>query len=433
MKRLLILTLLTLLPALPTTARAAAAGPPNIVMIVSDDQAWTDYGFMGHPQIKTPYLDRLASQSLTFRRGYVPASLCCPSLASMITGLYPHQHKVTSNDPPIPAGMNNRDFQKSPAFDQGREIMSQFIENVPTLPRALQQKGYVSLQTGKWWQKHYSHGGFTSGMTQGGRHGDAGLDIGRKTMQPIYDFIDTAKKDQKPFFVWYAPMMPHDPHTPPDRILEKYKAMTNSIHVARYWAMCEWFDETCGDLLGHLDKNGLSDNTIIVFLADNGWIQNPDNTKYAPKSKQSQYDGGTRTPIMIRWPGKVKPVMSDDLAISIDLMPTLLKAAGLPTTKDVQGIDLLDSKSVKARKTLYGECFTHNSVDLQNPAASLRWRWVIDDQWKLIVPTARNEPDAKIELYNLEKDPFELTNLADKESGRVTGLQKKLDGWWPGK
>ena len=93
-----ILTLLTLAICGRLGSPACAAEQPNVVMIISDDQAWTDYGFMGHPTIKTPHLDKFAAESLTFRRGYVPASLCCPSLASMITGRYPHQHRVTSNE-----------------------------------------------------------------------------------------------------------------------------------------------------------------------------------------------------------------------------------------------------------------------------------------------------------------------------------------------
>src|SRR5688572_1518634 len=166
-----------------------AAAPPNIVMIISDDQAWTDYSFMGHPHIRTPNLDRLASQSLTFPRGYVPSSLCCPSLASIITGLYPHQHKVTSNDPPMPKGAG----KDHPAFAQGRERMNRFMDAAPTLPRILGQHGYLSLQTGKWWQGDFRRGGFTHGMTKGQRHGDEGLEIGRKTMEPIFDFIDEAR------------------------------------------------------------------------------------------------------------------------------------------------------------------------------------------------------------------------------------------------
>ena len=150
---------------------------PNVVLIVSDDHAWTDYGFMGHPSIQTPNIDQLARNSLVFRRGYVTSSLCCPSLASIITGRYPHQHKVTSNDPPVPSGMNDRSFYSSPLFAQGRETMTQQLAAAHTLPDILQKFEYRSLQTGKWWQGHFSRGGFTDGMTQGGRHGDEGRRI----------------------------------------------------------------------------------------------------------------------------------------------------------------------------------------------------------------------------------------------------------------
>jgi len=417
-------------------------------MIISDDHLWADYSFMGHATIRTPHLDRLASQSLTFTRGYVPSSLCCPSLATVITGLYPHQHKVTSNDPPLPAAPATpaakadgkkgagkaASRQQSPEFLAGREVMNRHMEAVPTLPRELVKHGYLALQTGKWWQGHFSRGGFTHGMTKGSRHGDEGLDIGRKTMQPIYDFMDEATKAKKPFFVWYAPMMPHDPHTPPDRLLEKYKDKTPSLHVAKYMAMVEWFDETIGDLLANLDQRGLAENTIVVYVTDNGWITNPETGRYAPKSKQSQYDGGLRTPIMIRWPGKVKPRRNDtDLAMSVDLMPTLLDAVGLKPTQHMQGINLLDEKAVKARKAIYGECFTHNAVDLNQPAANLRWRWMIEGDWKLIVPDAKNEPKETVELYRITTDIREETNLADKETKRVETLKKKLDAWWPGR
>ena len=409
------------------------AAPPNVVMIISDDHAWSDYSFMEHPTIRTPNIDRLAAQSLTFTRGYVPSSLCCPSLASIITGRYPHQHRVTSNDPPIPAGMSNADFQKSPAFTDGRELANKFMDAQATLPRLLVQNGYLALQTGKWWQGHFSHGGFTHGMTKGGRHGDEGLDIGRKTMQPIYDFIGEAKKQNKPFLVWYAPMMPHDPHTPPERILAKYRDKAPSIHVARYWAMVEWFDETVGDLLKQLDEQGVADNTIVLYVSDNGWIQDPEKPRYAPKSKQSQYNGGLRSPIMVRWPARVKPQKSDELATSLDFLPTVLKAVGLKPPAGLPGVNLLDPKAVAARKAVYGECFTHNYVDMEVPASSLRWRWMIEGDWKLIVPARQNEPDAKVELFHLASDKSEEKNLADTETSRVKNLTKKLDAWWSGK
>ncbi len=409
--------------ALGFASRLGAAERPNVVLIVSDDHGWTDYGFMGHKQIQTPNLDKLASQSLTFKRGYVPSSLCCPSLATIITGQYPH--KITSNDPPNPDNLPGGQFHKSRAFLDGRETMAKHLEAVPTLPRELAKAGYVSLQTGKWWQGDFKRGGFTHGMTRGQRHGDAGLDIGRKSMQPIYDFIAQARKESKPFFVWYAPMMPHTPHNPPERLLAKYKDKTPSIHVARYWAMVEWFDETCGQLLDHLDKEKLSENTIVVYVTDNGWTQAEDKAE-SVRSKRTPYDAGLRTPIMIRWPGKVKPEMSDDLVSSVALAPTLLAALGLEVPSRMPPVDLLNAKDRAIRKGAFGACFTHNAVDLNDPAKNVLHRWVINERLKLIIPAGTGEP----ELYDLAADPFEKTNLAATKPDDVTRLRQLLDLWW---
>jgi uncharacterized sulfatase len=405
---------------------------PNIVLIISDDHAWTDYSFMGHPHIRTPNIDRLAAESLTFTRGYVPSSLCCPSLASIITGLYPHQHRITSNDPPMQPGLAGREYWKSTAYREGREVMNRHLEAVPTLPRLLAGVNYVSLQTGKWWQGNYRRGGFTHGMTEGQRHGDVGTQIGRKTMQPIYDFVADARRKNRPFFVWYAPMMPHQLHNPPQRVLKKYENVAPALPVARYWAMVEWFDETVGSLLKHLDEQGLAKNTIVAYVADNGWITDPETGEYAPKSKQSQYDGGLRTPIMIRWPSHVEPKRSESLASSIDLAPTLLAGAQLKATSQMMGINLLDEKAVSGRKAIYGECFTHESKSHDHPAASLRWRWMIDGEWKLILPDRLNQPDDAIELYNLSEDPHEERNLAASHSTLVGEMRAKLDAWWAG-
>ncbi len=411
-------------------ASAAEPKTPNVVLIISDDHGWTDYGFMGHPQVQTPHLDQLAKQSLTFRRGYVPSSLCCPSLATIITGLYPHQHKVTSNDPPIPAGLKAGEFQKSAAFAEGREVMNRHMEAVPTLPRLVADKGYLSLQTGKWWQGNFKRGGFTHGMTKGLRHGDEGLEIGRKTMQPIYDFISTARQEQKPFFVWYAPLLPHDPHTPPERLLNKYKDKTPSLHVAKYWAMVDWFDETCGQLMQHLDDQKLSDNTIVIYVTDNGWIQNPDKPGFGPKSKRSPYDGGLRTPLMIRWPGRVAPQMSDELAMSIDILPTLCHALQIKPPAGLPGLNLLDPAARAARTTIQGACFTHNAVDLNDPRQNVEHRWIIDGRWKLIVPGSEATQPKQAELFDLQADPLEERNQIAAQPDQAKSLHQKLDAWW---
>ena len=429
-------TLLLLTAILSLASHASAAKPPNILLIISDDQSWTDYSFMGHEAIETPNIDRLAKQSRLFKRGYVPSSLCCPSLASMITGLYPHQTKITGNEPPMPpGGRNSEQYRK-----QVQECAS-FIDDLPTLPRLLAKRGYVSHQSGKWWQGHYSRGGFTHGMThgdpkRGGRHGDVGLKIGREGMDEIFDFIEDS--GDKPFFVWYAPFLPHTPHNPPKRLLDKYAKKTESKFIARYWAMCEWFDETCGQLLDHLDEKKLADNTIVLYVTDNGWIQRADNGRYAPRSKRSQYDGGLRTPIMVRWPGKVKPEDRPELANSIDLAPTILKACGLAPTKEMQGIDLLDDTALAKRKSTYGAIYLHNAVDIHKPSANLTYRWLIDGNWKLILPhkenvttKAKHRDTGETELYNLAKDPHERNNLAKARQDRIKSLAKQLNKLLP--
>lgn len=410
----------------------AAEKLPNVVVIVADDIGWRDYSFMGHPQIRTPNIDRLAAESLVFRRGYVPSSLCRPSLVSIISGLYSHQHKITSNDPPLPDG-DRKGAEKNATFLAQRQEMINHIDAAPTLPRLLSQKGYVSFQTGKWWEGNYKRGGFTDGMTLGQRHGDAGLKIGRDTMEPMFEFMEKAQRDTKPFFVWYAPFLPHTPHNPPERLLARHKANAPTLQVAKYWAMCEWLDETCGQLSEFLDRKKLTDNTLVIYLADNGWIQDPNGNNYAPRSKQSPYEGGLRTPIMLKWPGRVTPKASEQLAISIDAAPTILTAVGLKPTAEMQGINLLDESATSKRKMIFGEIFTHNAVDVQQPASSLRYRWVVAEDWKLIMPTKANEPQAKIELFNVGKDPDEKLDLAAEHPQRVAELSKHLDAWWAGK
>jgi len=250
-------------------------------------------------------------------------------------------------------------------------------------------------------------------------------------MQPIYDFIAQAGRDIQPFFVWYAPMMPHQAHNPPARLLKKYEKVAPALPVAKYWGMVEWFDETVGSLLKYLDDEGLADTTMVVYLADNGWITDPKTGQYAPKSKLSQYDGGLRTPIMIRLPKRVQPLRSDRLALSIDIVPTLLTAVGKKPTPQMQGVNLLDPKAVKTRESIFGECFTHESKDLHDPAASLRWRWTIEGDWKLILPDPKNEPNSPVELYNLADDPHEERNLASEKTDRVAKMRRKIEAWWP--
>ena len=412
----------------------AADRPPNIVLIISDDQSYTDYSFMGHAEIETPHLDKLATESTVFRRGYVPTALCRPALATIITGLYSHQTDITGNDP-APTAANKAHAKK--AGKDIRELLISHIDKTGTLPNWLAENGYVSHQSGKWWEGSYQRGGFTEGMTRGfpkkgGRHGDDGLKIGREGMKPVFDFIDRSVADEKPFFVWYAPFLPHTPHNPPERLLTKYTAKGLPLSTAKYYAMCEWFDETCGALTKHLDDTGISENTLVIYVTDNGWIQLPDNRSYAPRSKRSPNEGGTRTPIMFRWPGTIPASDRPELCTSIDLAPTILAAAGAKAPHEFPGLNLLPAlKSGKpiTRDTIYGESFAHDIADIENPQASLLYRWVIQGYDKLLLTydgaqgKMKYPPtDAAPQLYDLKEDPQENTNLATERPERVAEL-----------
>ena len=428
--------------------------PPNVVLIISDDQAWTDYGFMDHAVVKTPHLDRLAEQSSLFTRGYVTTALCRPSLATLITGLYAHQHSISGNDVTPPAGRpKGWRRSKDPEYLGECERLIRKIDKVPTLPRMLARKGYVSHQSGKWWEGHHSRGGFTAGMThgepqRGGRHGDEGLKIGREGMEPVLDFIDGA--GQSPFFVWYAPFLPHSPHTPPERLLAKYRAPDRPLKVARYYAMCEWFDETCGTLLQHLDKRGLAENTLVVFIADNGWIQRADGAKvpqgwrqgYMPRSKLSPYEAGVRSPVMLRWPGRVEPSRDDQtLVASVDIVPTILAACGIEPTDAMHGLNLLPGRegALAKRDTVFGELFAHDVADIDDSRKSLVYRWCVEGRWKLIQrePGILNRYKVTLapvgaypQLYDLYADPHERRSVADANPEIVQRLQGKIERWW---
>src|SRR5262249_12096882 len=154
----------------------------------------------------------------------------------------------------------------------------------------------------------------------------------------------------------------------------------------------------------------LTSNTLVVFICDNGWIQDPQADRYAPRSKRSPYDGGLRTPIVLRWPGQISPRMADELASTIDLAPTILAAAGMKATADMTGINVRDDGAVRCRHTLYGEVFSHNAVEIPNPASTLEYCWVRDGDWKLIVPSSRVTP-GEVELFDVAHDPREEKNL----------------------
>jgi uncharacterized sulfatase len=225
--------------------------------------------------------------------------------------------------------------------------------------------------------------------------------------------------------------------------LAKYRDRIDSIFVARYYAMCEWFDETCGQLIDRIDEKGLTDNTLFVYVCDNGWIQSDDGPEYAPRSKQSANEGGTRQPIILSWRGVIEPQVREDLASSIDLVPTILSAAGVSIPDHLPGLDLMpvvrDGKSLD-RDEVFGEGFAHDIADLDVPEASLLYRWVVSGRWKLLLTydgalgryaTSHPRTERRPQLFDLVADPHETTNLASEHPELVERLAEKIALWWP--
>ena len=434
---------------------------PNIIFIISDDQAYGDYSFMGHEHIQTPHIDQLAKESLTFTRGYVSAPLCSPSLASIITGLYAYQHGITGNDPVVENYEGPKSYgraEKEESFPANsypvkrnrayQTLKENFYKN-KLITQTLSENGYRSFQSGKWWVGSAEDAGFDKGMThgdfrKGGRHGDEGLKIGREGLKPVTDFIDETVAADQPFFVWYAPFLPHTPHNPPKALEEKYAKLTSSPFIARYWAMVEWFDQTTGELLNYLKSKGLKENTIIVYTCDNGWIQSNDSRKYASRSKRAPHEGGIRTPIMFKYPNKIQAQTdTENLVSNVDIVPTVLSLLGLEKG-NLPGIDVLDGKALAARNTIFSEAYNHDITNIEVPTESILYKIAIEKDWKLILPNnemVKEEGNTqqeqylgyysnKPQLFNLQKDPKESTNLAEQNPEEVRRLIKAINDWW---
>jgi len=437
MKPMLLTFVALIFGILLSQAQEAAKEQPNIVLILSDDQAWNDYSFLGHDTIQTPRLDQFASESLTYTRGYVTSPLCRPSLASIFTGLHTPYHGITGNDLSLDPEDKKQGkiramaSRNSPKYAPRHQALYRKFREHANLARLLTDAGYLTLQTGKFWEGDPKLMGFTHAMThadpkRGGRHGDAGLKISREGILPIKKLIDLAQKNQKPFFIWHAPFLPHTPHNPPKELYEKYLKLEPNKFVARYYAMVEWFDQTCGELFDEIETRRLSENTVFLYVTDNGWIQSPTSARYAPLSKQDPHDGGVRTPIMIKWQGRIQPKMDrETLVSSIDLAPTILKLCHLEVPSAMEGIDLLDREGLQKRNMVFGYDGDHDMFDWKKTTTNLQTRYVVKGEWKLLDHV--DQPD---ELYHITQDPFEKTNVFQKKPEKVQELLKNLDAWW---
>lgn len=458
MNRFLLVGLLLLSPLLRATER-----PPNIVYLIADDHSWTDYGFMGNERVHTPNLDKLARQSAQFPNGYLNCSVCRPSLVTLLTGLYQHQHGIHFNHGPP----GNSGYNKMTSVDEYVEVRSrefELIRKVKTLPGILSsQSGYRCLQTGKFWEGHWRNGGFTEGMTTftapspsqtfGGirklasgdpvahGNGDHGLQIGRETMQPITDFIVDCEKEKTPWLVWYAPYLPHQPHDAPEKFVKIVSEIPGvQPHEIPYFASIAQFDETVGTLIDFVETESDPGNTLFVFVADNGWSpstkpekKHPGEFVHTKNSKRAPFDEGIRSPILIRWDGKVTPAIHSELVSSVDIVPTLITAAGAEVPANLPGKNLLSP--LQKNRTVFGAIYPGDATTLDDPAGDVAYLWARQGKYKLIKP-AREKPWQnflkKPALFDVEDDPKETRNLIDQQEFKSVAeeLSLAIDLWY---
>ena len=442
-------------------------GPPNVVLIIADDLGWPYLGFLGDDNVITPNMDLLGEGGAVFEVGHATSNFCRPTLQSLITGLYPVQYEQRMGEI-ADAAMAEADARGDAETDHERRMLRQQFETsaisqFETLPRLLADAGYASHQSGKWWEQSFAHGGFTDGMTGSWEWQDAaalgdrwfftfmgghGQRIGRDTMEPVETFIrDNA---DQPFFVWYGPALPHTPLNAPDRFYKYFADRDDLSESAKlYYANIAWFDWGVGELLDTLRDERLMDNTLIVYINDNGWEQDA-NVEYidnhitfangGPRGKGSFFETAFRTPIIFYWRGQITALRdTQTLASALDVMPTILDYAGVVPPEGLPGYSLrpmIESGEVEgARDYFVGRLTQHRAGtnfrgepddftdDHMGAARSGYYRR--DLRWHFVWLTDTDE----MALYDLVNDPGQQSDVATRYPGEVARFKADIERW----
>lgn len=414
-----------LLPCL--LALACGEVRPNIVLVIADDQGYSDFGFMGSEWVQTPRLDELAAQGTTLPFTYNTASVCRPSLLTLLTG-------YSLSEWNLRVAEHGRRGIYRPRFTS--------IQDFDALPRVLSVHGYATFQAGKYWEGTYDLAGFTHGMTAekssydlGQVSGAAGLQLGRETLEPVFEFID--QHVEGPFFVWFAPLLPHLPHDAPERHVAPYRGTGLRSHSQNYYAAIGWFDEIAGQLLDHLEAQGLAESTLVVFLSDNGWesvARGPIWLRAAlggPRGKFSLYELGFRTPMVFRWPGHVEAGRTVDALVStVDLMPTLLDYAGIEPLPELPGQSL--RPLLEGRTQRAGD---HIVMRMEKVRGDTHWGERLGDgrggyavrtpRWYYV----RYDEGGREELYDAVADPRQEHDVAGQHPDVIEQMDAHIRHW----
>lgn len=417
MKPLLALfAFISLLPA------ATAANRPNVVLIVTDDGGWADFGFNGCKDYSTPNMDRIANDGVKFTAGYVTGPVCSPSRAGLLTGRYQsrfgHEYNITSG--------------KTQGLPLGEKLVSDRFK----------QLGYRTAAFGKWHlggakgYQPFERGfdvsyGFISGSrgylgetdAQAKDNEKAWRRNGTPVIEKEYSTDAIAREcvgfinqqDKEPFFIYAAFNCPHSPMQAKPGYEEKFSGIADKQRRTLA-AMMRSQDEAVGSILSTLKAKGLEDNTLVWLINDNGagtyW--HFDNGPWHGR-KGSLFEGGVRVAFAARWPGHIPPALEYRNAVSsLDIAATSLAATGEPLARELDGVDLLP-------------LLKHGST--AKPHETLFWRYlpaaaVLDGEWKLILMDGK-----PLALYDLSRDPSETRNLAADQPEKCRQLAGKFETW----
>ncbi len=403
--------------------------PPNVVFIIGDDISVSDFGCYGNPSIRTPNIDKLASNGLRFTNAYLTTSQCSPTRCSIITGRYPHNTGAPELHTALPEG----------------QVM---------FPEILKQAGYYTLAAGKWHMGEYAKRAFDKVLTNGGAGGE----------DKWVESLQQRPRD-RPFFMWFASYDAHrswqidpeaKPHSPDDVVIPPYLIDTPEARkdMAMYYDEIQRLDRYVGLVVKELEDQGVLENTCIIFMADNG--------RPFPRCKTRLYDSGIKTPFIMHWPEGMKKGerVSNSLISAIDIGPTILGLAGIKAPESFQGVSIIplieDPKST-VRDFVFAEHNWHGQIahermvrsgdfvyirnahpqlpqicglDAECPQEELREM----DKLGKLTDAQRDpllEPRPSEELFDLGRDPYQMTNLVEniKYLETLSHLQNVMDEW----
>lgn len=417
--RLLILTLACLAITAP---HLPAATRPNFLLIITDDHGYGDVSAYGAKDVQTPNIDRLATEGMLFTNMRANCTVCSPSRAAILTGLYPDRAGVP--------GVIRTQPENSWGY---------LKPGLPTLASRLHDAGYHTAAIGKWHLGlespnrpnergfdlfHGFLGDMMDSYTTHLRHGNNYMRLNQEVIQPeghatdlfsqwASDYLKSrASNADKPFFLYLAFNAPHFPIEPPQEWLDRVKQRHPDLEEKRATnvAFVEHLDARIGQVLKTMDETGLAQNTVVIFTADNGGSLPHGQSNHPWRGgKQDHYDGGLRVPFIVRWPGHVTAGSRQDYAgLGFDSAATFLELASLPQPTGTDAVSLtaaLKGQPMPEGRELY---FVRREGGPEYGGKS--YEAIIKDGWKLM----QNGPFTPLELYNLKDDPKEERNVIGK-------------------